>query len=438
MSVSFKLRTQKTEGKAPLYARIQVVKQNVNLLLCTPIEVDVEIWNKPHTSRKFKAYINSSEGRRICEFTDEIKSTIDLLTIQGIKITSSMAERLIDDIVYREERIVLRQKQNYMTLNEYIKKYIEGILSGSRQTEKGTNFAPATIKAIRGAMTQLNNFQKDRGKTIDFQDVDMKFYYEYTAYLKGKDYSINSIGKCIKELKTILRAAESEGYEVNEKYKDKRFKGTRVEVDSIYLTNSDLKKIMEVNLSSHGMGYEHARDIFMVGVWTAQRISDYNNISRDCIKQHTILKEVEGRQVIKEFMTVEIRQKKTGTKISIPVSSELKSILEKYNYHLPHLEDQVLNRYIKEICRLAGLDELIEIHNTRGGVIKKEFKHKWELVQSHTARRTGATLMYLSGMDFYDIMRITGHTSPTMLKKYIKADSLEVADKITDKYTYFD
>ena len=266
----------------------------------------------------------------------------------------------------------------------------------------------------------------------------MKFYYEYTAYLKGKDYSINSIGKCIKELKTILRAAESEGYEVNEKYKDKRFKGTRVEVDSIYLTNSDLKKIMEVNLSSHGMGYEHARDIFMVGVWTAQRISDYNNISRDCIKQHTILKEVEGRQVIKEFMTVEIRQKKTGTKISIPVSSELKSILEKYNYHLPHLEDQVLNRYIKEICRLAGLDELIEIHNTRGGVIKKEFKQKWELVQSHTARRTGATLMYLSGMDFYDIMRITGHTSPTMLKKYIKADSIEVADKITDKYTYFD
>jgi hypothetical protein len=46
--------------------------------------------------------------------------------------------------------------------------------------------------------------------------------------------------------------------------------------------------------------------------------------------------------------------------------------------------------------------------------------------------------MYLAGMDYYDIMRITGHTSPTMLKKYIKADSIEVADKITDKYNYFD
>ena len=46
--------------------------------------------------------------------------------------------------------------------------------------------------------------------------------------------------------------------------------------------------------------------------------------------------------------------------------------------------------------------------------------------------------MYLSGMDIYDIMKITGHTSPSMLKKYIKADQLEVVDKIVAKYNYFD
>ena len=79
----------------------------------------------------------------------------------------------------------------------------------------------------------------------------------------------------------------------------------------------------------------------------------------------------------------------------------------------------------------------MEIETTKGGKPIKEKKRKWELVHTHTARRTGATLMYLSGMDIYDIMRITGHSSPMMLKKYIKADSLEVADKITDKYDYF-
>ena len=45
--------------------------------------------------------------------------------------------------------------------------------------------------------------------------------------------------------------------------------------------------------------------------------------------------------------------------------------------------------------------------------------------------------MYLAGMDVYDIMKITGHSSPDMLKKYIKANSLDVADKIVSKYDYF-
>lgn len=438
MAVSFRLRTQKTAGKAPLYVRVQDVNLKVNLMLSTHLDVDIETWNKPHTGRAFKVYINSSEGRRVCELSEEIKHTIESLLSQGISITSAMTEKLIGDIVYREERIIAAQKQHYVTLNQYVDRFITGISSGARQTEKGTNYAASTVKSVRAAMTQFGNFQVEKGRNVDFQDVDMNFYHEYTAYLKEKNYSINSIGKCIKELKTILRAAESEGYEVNPKYKDKKFKGTRIEVDSIYLSRGDLEKIMDLDISKCSQGYALARDIFMVGVWTAQRVSDYNNLSRENIKQHRIPKIIDNKLTYKEFQTVEIRQKKTGAKVSIPVSTELKNILERYDYQLPHLEDQVINRYMKDICRLAGLDELIQIQTTKGGKAVKEYKHKWELVHSHTARRTGATLMYLAGMDYYDIMRITGHTSPAMLKKYIKADSIEVADKITDKYSYFD
>lgn len=45
--------------------------------------------------------------------------------------------------------------------------------------------------------------------------------------------------------------------------------------------------------------------------------------------------------------------------------------------------------------------------------------------------------MYLAGVDLYDIMKVIGHASPKMLKKYIKADTLEVIEKRTDKYEYF-
>jgi integrase len=180
----------------------------------------------------------------------------------------------------------------------------------------------------------------------------------------------------------------------------------------------------------------------MVGVWTAQRVSDYNNISRENIK--TYVREVietdengEKKIVSKEFTRIEIRQQKTGAKVVIPCSSELKAILEKYDYNLPHLEDQVINRYIKDIGKDAGLTEMVEIEKTQGGKAQMQRIEKYKLIHTHTARRTGATLMYLSGMDIYDIMKITGHSSPAMLKKYIKADQLEVASKIEDKYDYF-
>lgn len=39
-------------------------------------------------------------------------------------------------------------------------------------------------------------------------------------------------------------------------------------------------------------------------------------------------------------------------------------------------------------------------------------------------------------MDIYDICKITGHTSVKNLRKYIKADELDVAEKIR-KYNYF-
>ena len=438
MSVSFKLRTQKSEGVAPLYARIQAPGLDVNLLLSTHIEVDIQKWRLPHTSVEFQEYLNSTDGIRAKGLTKEIKRSIDSLLRQNIKISTGMAEKLIDNIVYREERLMAEQQQGYITLNQYIQSFIKDAESGKRQTEKGTNYAIGSIKSKRTTMRQFLNFQGYAKRTIDFGDIDMKFYNEYIAYLKSKNYSVNSIGKCIKELKTMLRSAESEGYNVNPKYKDKKFKVVRIDVDSIYLTKDDLDKITKADISMYGIGHQLARDIFMVGVWTAQRVSDYNNISKENIKRHSITKNINGSSVCKEFMTIEIRQRKTGCKVSIPISSELNEILKRYDYELPHLEEQVINRYMKDICKVAGLNELIEIQNTKGGILKKEFKHKWELVHTHTARRTGATLMYLAGMDYYDIMRITGHTSPTMLKKYIKVDSLEVADKITDKYSYFD
>jgi integrase len=163
-----------------------------------------------------------------------------------------------------------------------------------------------------------------------------------------------------------------------------------------------------------------ARDIFCVGVFTAQRVSDYNNIARE-----NIVAGADGELVIK------LRQRKTGVWVSIPVKEELRVILEKYGYCLPRVSEKYLNRCIKEIARLAGIDAPVTVEKTSGGVVSFETRPKYELIQSHTARRTAATLMYLAGMDVFNICLVTGHSSVAMLKKYIKADEIERAKTIS-------
>lgn len=454
MSVSFRLRTRKTEGKAPLMARILNNKLNVDILVATTIMVDVAKFTASPTGRLYANYMKSPEGVKIQDQMASVTSALDSYLRQGVKLTTEQARKIIDDVVLKEQREeeLKRQQQeaaaHRMTLNKFIAQYEEDVSSGARQTDKGTNYSPATVKSIKQALNQFKYFQKETKKTYDFDDIDMSFYYKFTAYLKKKKYAVNSIGKCIKELKSIMYAAEIEGHHANSAWKDKKFKGTRIDIDSIYLTQEELDKMMAVDLSKYEEGHTLARDIFMVGVWTAQRVSDYNNIKKEDFSTLTknVMREEddpehpgEKKAWIErhEITYLNIRQKKTGAKVAIPCNSKLKAILEKYDYQLPHLEDQVINRYIKDVAKAAGLTELVEIETTKGGTPKKEMVEKYKLIHTHTARRTGATLMYLSGVDVYDIMKVTGHTSPAMLKKYIKADSLKVVEKLTDKYDYF-
>ena len=457
MAVSFFIRTNKTKGEVPLFVRLQSRKQGINHKFCTPLQVDIVDWNnskKGSTQLKNfrKAYPN------LVKKMDEICNALEMTLDKEVGLTQEEFKLIVNEVVYKEareakkrakeERDKAEAEANKMTLNKYIAMYTDQIASGARQTEKGRNFAESTVKTVKLALDQFTKFQKEKKRTYDFDDINMDFYYSYTAHLKKKGYSINTYGKFIKELKTVMAAAESEGHHSNHMWRDKKFKGTRVEVDSIYLTREDLDKIMAVDLKDYPYGYEQARDIFMIGVWTAQRVSDYNNIKQEDFSTLTknILKEEEDPEhpgekkawvEKKEITYLNIRQQKTGAKVAIPCNSALKTILEKYNYQVPHLADQIINRYIKEIAEKAGLLEMVEIETTKGGTPKKELVPKYKLVHSHTARRTGATLMYLAGVDLYDIMKVTGHASPKMLKKYIKADSLEVVEKLTDKYEYF-
>lgn len=459
MACNYYIKKEVRSGMTPVFIRVRSRKLNVDVKLSTTLEVDARRWNAAaEKASTFANFRKSEAAKPLFAKLDKIETLIEGRLNDNEIITSEKAKKIIDSVIYEEANEAKRKAEEEkakreaaskkMTLNKFIVKYKEEVENGGRQTEQGKNYSPSSVKAIRGALNQFEYFQKEKKRTYDFKDIDMEFYYAYTAYLKKKEYSINSIGKCIKILKGVMAAAESEGYHNNHIFKDRKFKGARVDIDSIYLTREELDKMMNVDISKLSPGHEQARDIFMVGVWTAQRVSDYNNIHKEDFK--TLVKNVMKEEpdpenpgqmrawIEKEEVTyLNIRQQKTGAKVSIPCNSQLKAILEKYDYQMPHLEDQVINRYIKEVAKEAGLTDTVEVETTKGGTPKKEKKAKYTLIHTHTARRTGATLMYLAGMDVYDIMKVTGHSSPVMLKKYIRADQLDVVTKLTDKYDYF-
>lgn len=187
---------------------------------------------------------------------------------------------------------------------------------------------------------------------------------------------------------------------------------------------------------------EEVRDVFLVGCFTGQRFSDYSRIDSTCLDVTA-----KGTKVLR------LIQIKTGKAVVIPIlDTRLVSILEKYDYDLPNIVDVVFNRYIKEICRelsesVPSLAEYLptiltkkEKEAERDGKATFErdkqgrvIKHRYELVMSHTARRTCITLMHLSRKyTIPQMMSVSGHTKTETFFRYLKQSLDDDADSVAE------
>lgn len=458
MAVNFSLRKTIKDGKSLIIVRVQNRSPKIDVKQGTNLYIEPGIWERRNNATYMRQFRDNESVQRVLRTIDDLFMTLNQKVDNGVALTNDMVRNIIYNVSYKreieeekqqeEERQKAEAEAKKMTLSKYIDEFYEDAKAGIRLTEKNTLYSNGTLTSIKQAIDHFRAFEKKSKKKYNFDDIDMDFYRRYLAFLNNENYALNTVGKNINWLKTFMNAAQTEGHHNNVAFKNKMFKGARVDVDAIYLTKEDLDKIRAVDLSGKSPGYDLARDIFMIGVWTAQRISDYNNIRKEDIQTHTVRSIVDKEDpehpgntiptvVTDEVLVVNITQKKTGNRVTIPCSPELRRILEKYNYSVPHLADQNVNENLKKIAEWAGLNESVRIDYVEGGIKKYEIRKKYELVHTHTARRTGATLMYLSGMDYYDIMKITGHSTLQNLKKYIKADQLEVIDKIVTKYDYF-
>ena len=376
--------------------------------------------------------------------------TVDYAKTVIMQIINKEFVKELQEVASRQEQET--KKQQRITLMEWIEEFIRQCEAGERLKRKSTNvITPGTIKSYKGTKAQLEAYQKTRHRVIDFDDVTIDFYDDWRRFFLEKKnkkgvstpYSPNTIGKHVKNLKIFLFAAKDMKLTTTTDFESSRFVAESQDVENVYLTEERIQELYETDFED-GKTIERlmalapddderdvmkdqltrrtpkllneAKDIFVVGCLTGQRVSDYKRINEEMYRELS-----DGNEYIY------LQQAKTGKWIYIPLDLRVRVILQKYGGKLPHIYDQDLNERIKVVGRMMGWRENAGITELHGMMLVPTSKKFYECIKTHTARRSFATNAYKRKISLSSIMVITGHSSERMLRKYLKLDNEERA-----------
>ena len=411
----------------PLYIRFKEGRE-IDLFGATPIKVYPEYWNNKKSEFKQRIVFDEvfSESQKV-KIESELSQLKNFILDQYNELSKSNNTLALEWLKGVIDKHYHKDQPTELTLNQYIEKFIKDAETGNRLYNHNNNtkrYEKGSIKNFKGFQVQFNEYQKEKKVKLNYNSINIDFYDEFVKYFTKKGYSVNTIGRHVKNLKSIMRCAREEGLHTNTEIDRKRFKSLKTQVQNIYLTETEINSIRNLDLKDKPI-LDQARDIFLIGCYTAQRFSDFSKIRPANIKTMD-----NGLKVI------DLNQQKTGERVIIPIKPELDAILNKYDYVVPKTFEQKINERIKDVGRLAGINETVIIEENKGGFkVKKDVK-KNELIKTHTARRTGCTLMYLAGVPSIDIMKISGHKTEREFLNYIKVGKEETAQNLS-KHPYF-
>lgn len=162
---------------------------------------------------------------------------------------------------------------------------------------------------------------------------------------------------------------------------------------------------------------EMTRDVFCFCCFTSLRYSDVFALRKTDIYNDAI----------------HIVTQKTNDKLTIELNDYSRAILEKYadsntDKALPVVSNQKMNVYVKEVCRECGINEKLTDIYYIGGKKYEETKEKWQMVGTHSGRRTFICNALMLGIAPNIVMKWTGHSDYKSMQPYI-----DIADKAKKK-----
>lgn len=313
---------------------------------------------------------------------------------------------------------------------EYIKVRIEN-------ADKTKN----TYKNLCSLVKHLQDYESIINKKLLFNDIDLSFYSNFRNYMiekvyptkKGnRTYSKNYISALFRMISTCMNETLGDKHN-NKSYSDKRFKKDFEEVDSVYLTLEEVQRLYDLEITSDLVrsfypnlkpgaivrktkSLNKARLLFLSGCYTGLRISDYTR-SKDFDISNNLIR---------------IRMTKVNKTVIIPIHHNLQSLIDTTDILSITMDKTVLNQKVKELGLIVGITEEVKITRTEGGRPITKSLPKNELICSHTARRSFATNLYISGVDIYVIKDLLGHSKIETTIRYLRITKEDNAKRIAN------
>ena len=400
IKTTFVLKEPKSSSETIIYLVMRW--DGLQMKISTKQKVNPKFWNKERL--KVKETISEKNHQHINKELVEIEKVAyrmfnSFTETFKRKPNSEELKNLIEQEYFQNNPMF--KKVDKKTILDYFDDYIETIKSTTAHT---------TVQKYKQAKENFKDFQKDKKRIYNTEMIDLKFRNEYVEYLiETKKYAPTTVYRKMKFLRTVLYFIENLGIKVNPFLHNSRFLTKDIEVDNIALSENEIDEMERLNLSNNKR-LEQVRDLFLVACYTGKRFSDLNKINQSNI-------------IDDEYIA--IRQQKTNEQLTLPLLKAVKTILVKYSYKLPKISNVKFNEYIKEVAKLCET-----LNKQYNGDNKKV---RWQMISSHTARRTFVTLNYGKGVDLDTLKLGTGHKQTKTLQTYIKMNDKQKADLLRSK-----
>lgn len=252
-------------------------------------------------------------------------------------------------------------------------------LNFARNSVEQSNRREGTKQNIYATMHRMKNFRGD----VEIRDVNYKYLTDFEAYLRSLGLKVNSVGKHLRNVRTLINEAINQGYMNLNDYPFRKFKIQKEKPEHRVLTQKELSKLESVALK--GKMRQRVLDSFLFCCYSGLRFSDYKLLTDDNILS------------LKGNKWLSLRTQKTNIKQKIPIyllfEGKALNLIGKYDS---------LEAMNKIGCN-ADVNRILKDITCKAGIAKR--------VTFHTARHTFATLLLGQSIPITTIQRLLGHTS---------------------------